>query len=164
MTMLVVLDMAEVMVEVVRLLVVLLVCLAVGVTLPVEWVHPQVRLQAQAPVVDLVETLMVPAMAGAEEVDQYKNERTLVMKWKGLRQSTNVEDRTLEPTPEIPDGTIMAGDGSVWHNTTETEQRRKESNAAKDVARRGNNVPTPTSRPKTHDNLVTPGKWTTKSK
>ena len=83
------------------------------------------------------------------------------MKWKGRRQSTNVEDRELEPLPEIPDGTIMFT-GEEYRRTPATTKKEKEINAAKDVGRRGNSVPTPTSRPKSHNNLVTPGKWFTK--
>lgn len=84
------------------------------------------------------------------------------MKWKGRRQSTNVEDRQLEPLPEIQDGEVMAGDGSIWQNTVETEKKRKQINAEKDVARKGSNVPLPTSRPKITHTQVTPGKWITK--
>ena len=87
------------------------------------------------------------------------------MKWKGRRQSSNVEDRESEHLPEIPDGTRMFATGEIWKNTPKTEKARKEINAAKDVGKRGNNVPTPTPRPKnfkSHDNLVTPGKWNTK--
>lgn len=88
------------------------------------------------------------------------------MKWRGQRQSTNVEDRTLDPLPDIPDGTQLV-QGYTWKKTPAGDKNRLQENANRDVARRGNNVPTPTPRPdnsKTHDNLVTPGKWKTKSK
>lgn len=89
------------------------------------------------------------------------------MKWRGQRQSTNVEDRTLDPLPDIPDGAQMV-QGYTWKKTPEGEKARARINAERDVARRGSDVPTPTPRPsdgfKSHDNLVTPGKWRTKGK
>lgn len=95
------------------------------------------------------------------------------MKWKGLRQSVNIEDKTLEDV-NIPNGAkvYVGGYGSGY----KTFDRRKDPaakewddrvRAGKKVARMGDNVPTPTPRPnneKTHDNIVTPGKWTTKIK
>lgn len=83
------------------------------------------------------------------------------MKWKGRRQSKNVEDRETEPLPGIPDGEMMFT-GEVYRRTPDVIKQEKEINAAKEVGRKGNNVPTPTPRPKSHNNLVTPGKWFTK--
>lgn len=86
------------------------------------------------------------------------------MKWKGRRQSTNVEDATLDPLPDIWDGEDVRGIGP-WHNTPTTEAKKKQVNAERDVARRGDNVPTPTSRPGTITKTqVTPGKWKTVTK
>lgn len=88
------------------------------------------------------------------------------MKWKGRRQSTNVQDARNDPLPDIPDGTVMFGTGEIYHETKYSEQQKKQANAEREVQQRGDNVPTPTINPrsKTHDNLVTPGKWVTKSK
>lgn len=92
------------------------------------------------------------------------------MKWKGRRQSTNVQDVTLDPLPEIPDGAPMLYEEQPWKNTPQTESNRKTENVRRNLEQRGDNVPTPTPRPKgpkdngSHDNLVTPGKWNTKTK
>lgn len=91
------------------------------------------------------------------------------MKWRGGRQSTNVEDRQLDPLPNIQDGEIMFGTGEMYHpDDPKTKQQIKEINAAKEVGRLGKTkpIPVPLDRPKdngTHDNLVTPGKWKTKT-
>lgn len=83
------------------------------------------------------------------------------MKWKGRRQSTNVEDRTLEPLEEGVEGEVIFGTGEVYRRTPEVVKREKEINAAKEVGRKRNNVPTPTPRPKITKTQVTPGKWKT---
>lgn len=98
------------------------------------------------------------------------------MKWKGRRQSENVEDDTTDTPPEIPAGTKMV-DGSVWggnkkYSDGNTEFNPNDPAEVKVVRELGKKnitgkTPIPTPRPKdngTHDNLVTPGKWVTKSK
>lgn len=86
------------------------------------------------------------------------------MKWKGRRQSDNIEDDTNDPLPEIPDGEVMFGTGEIYHNSKYTEDQKKQTNAERDVRRRGDNVPTPSPSPKRSitKTQVTPGKWTTK--
>lgn len=100
------------------------------------------------------------------------------MKWKGRRQSDNVIDQTLVDTPpregeEVLGG--MFGNGPGMNKPYSSKDPKAKSwndniRVSKDIARRGNNVPTPTPRPSgpkdngSHDNLVTPGKWNTKSK
>lgn len=97
------------------------------------------------------------------------------MKWKGRPQSINVEDKTLEDfTPKegemILGGPFGGGPKSNAPFSSKNPNAKKwndQVRATKEVARMGNNVPTPTPRPTdngTHDNLVTPGKWKTKSK
>lgn len=109
------------------------------------------------------------------------------MKWKGRRQSNNIEDKTNDPLPDIPEGTVMFGTGEIYHKDSDPYQTRpKEQKYSRDdvkvakelgrlnkegktpvpTPRPKNDVPTPTPNPKsrTHDNLVTPGKWTTKNK
>lgn len=95
------------------------------------------------------------------------------MKWKGRPQSTNVEDQTLTDV-NIPDGSkVFVGGQEGWKTFDRTKDpaaKQWDDNVrvSKDIARRGNNVPTPTPRPSdgfvSHDNIVTPGKWRTKSK
>lgn len=94
------------------------------------------------------------------------------MKWRGRRQSKNFEDATLDPLPDIPDGTQMLNDPDPeyrWQNNAKeggsdqtNKQRQQQINAERDVMRRKDNVPTPTSRPEKIQ--VTPGKWVTKKK
>lgn len=97
------------------------------------------------------------------------------MKWKGGRQSTNVEDRTDEAPPKIPEGAPMI-DGTVWggnkkkgSNTEFNPNDPAEVKVVKELGKKNitKSTPIPTPRPTdngTHDNLVTPGKWKTKSK
>lgn len=92
------------------------------------------------------------------------------MKWKGRPQNMqDIEDVRLDPLPDIPEGAPMIHENRNWKNTPGVIQSKNEENARRDVARRGDNVPTPTPRPTgpkdngSHDNLVTPGKWNTKT-
>jgi len=99
------------------------------------------------------------------------------MKWKGGRQSTNIEDKTLEDfTPKegevVMGGMFGNGPGSnqpFSSKNPKAKQWNDQVRVSKDIARRGDDVPTPTPRPSgptdngTHDNLVTPGKWKTKT-
>lgn len=91
------------------------------------------------------------------------------MKWKGRRQSTNVEDRTNESPVEIPEGAKMF-DGSIMGvnkkrgpNTEFNPSDPAEMKVVRELGKRNieGTTPTPTPRPTTHDNLVTPGKWKT---
>lgn len=100
------------------------------------------------------------------------------MKWKGRRQSTNIEDKTLDYTPPkegemVIGGMFGNGPGMNTPYSSKDPDAKKwneQNKVEKDVARRGDNVPTPTPRPSgpkdngSHDNLVTPGKWNTKTK
>lgn len=94
------------------------------------------------------------------------------MKWKGGRQSKNVEDKTNDPLPDIPDGTIMFGTGEIYHKEEDPYQNpKKEQRYSKDdvkvakelgrLNREGKN-PIPTPNPKIIRTQVTPGKWITK--
>lgn len=87
------------------------------------------------------------------------------MKWKGRRQSKNVEDKTDDPLPDIPDGTIMFGTGEIYHKEEDPYQK-SDLKVAKELGRlnRENKNPIPTPNPKITRTQVTPGKWVTKSK
>lgn len=98
------------------------------------------------------------------------------MKWKGRRQSKNIEDRTDEIPPQIPDGTKLAnGDiyvrpkGKTIKVSPDIEfnpDDETEMGVIRDLARRNarGTTPTPTPRPssKATKIQVTPGKWKTK--
>ncbi len=109
------------------------------------------------------------------------------MKWKGRRESKNLEDgrgESVEVTIEdlinddfVPDG--PAGPSKRPNNETNKkvdEYIKKNKDwmyAAEEVAQRGDNVPTPTPRPKTIPDTkqnksgltqVTPGNWKTKNR
>lgn len=97
------------------------------------------------------------------------------MKWKGRRQSKNVEDRQLEDV-KIPNGAeifvnVLDDNDDGKRDGYKTFNRKKDPaakewddrvRAEKNLARRGNNVPTPSPNPRTINSQVTPGKWITK--
>lgn len=102
------------------------------------------------------------------------------MKWRQYRQSTNVIDSTDDPPPQWPDGVKMTN-GEIYHkpkNETVKVNKdvefnpddSKEMAVVRELAKKQSEgkIPIPTPRPspksKTHDNLVTPGKWKTKNK
>lgn len=78
------------------------------------------------------------------------------MKWKGRRQSKNIEDRRTN------DGrTTWEHENSISSQIVkDSEHDRKERDVAKELGKHNRNktTPTPTPRP----NQVTPGKWKTK--
>lgn len=84
------------------------------------------------------------------------------MKWKDLRQSTNVEDKTNE-NYEIPEGEILYPTGETYHKPVSYSP--DDIAVAKELGRlnKEKKTPIPTPRPlniiKTQ---VTPGKWVTK--
>lgn len=89
------------------------------------------------------------------------------MKWKGGRLSNNVEDKTNEVT-DIPDGTrLFMPPGEIWHNPKKPPEKIIEVARELGKINREKRNPIPTPRPTdngTHDNIVTPGKWKTKTK
>lgn len=89
------------------------------------------------------------------------------MKWQNLRRSKNVEDKTNEVT-DIPDGTVLAfPPGEIYHSPKKPPEKIVKVQRELGRINREKRNPIPTPRPTdngTHDNLVTPGTWKTKSK
>jgi hypothetical protein len=94
------------------------------------------------------------------------------------KPNPNVEDRTTDIPPDPQEGEKLWG-GGVYHKPKNTKisddvefnpDDKKEMSVVKELAKKNieGTTPTPTPRPsdgfKSHDNLVTPGKWRTKSK
>jgi hypothetical protein len=176
----VVLVMVGVQVGKVQPLVEVLVCLVEGVILPVVWVLLVAQVALMVAVLHLVPAgttqehrlalVVIPTVkVGLQEV--LSVDRKEIIKVMDLKKSkyynkknSNVEDRTLDPLPNIPDGTVMFGTGERYNSKDPaTQQEVKDINTAKEVARLGKTkpIPTPTSRPKIIRTQVTPGKWKT---
>jgi hypothetical protein len=84
------------------------------------------------------------------------------MKWKGRRQSKNVE---IRDTPEpFQDGDILFETGKVYRKGSKDDKTFSESDVkvAKELGKHHRNKTTPTPTPRPKMTQVTPGKWTTK--